>query len=147
MTEQSKAAGIGVDKPYITAYSAIDEQQFLDPIPLAKRSQFRRENDIPADAVVLVTIARLFMLKGHDYIIESARELAKRFDKVVWLFVGNGNLADQYQQQVRDLGDWPARCPRRCSAADRPSRSMWMERARWSMRIRGGSSSPRTSRN
>lgn len=104
MTDQSKAVGIGVDKPYVTAYSAIDEQQFLTPIPPEKKAQFRRDYDIPADAVVLVTIARLFMLKGHDYIIESAPELAKRFDNVVWLFVGNGNLADQYKQQVRELG-------------------------------------------
>lgn len=104
MTDQSKVVGIGVDKPYITAYSAIDEQQFLEPVAQEERAQFRRDHDIPADAVVLVTIARLFMLKGHDYIIESARELAKRFDNVVWLFVGNGNLADQYKQQVRELG-------------------------------------------
>lgn len=104
MTDQSKAAGIGVDKPYVTAYSAIDEEQFLTPIPPKKRAQFRRQYDIPENAVVLVTIARLFMLKGHDYIIESARELAPRFDNVVWLFVGDGNLMDQYQQQVRDLG-------------------------------------------
>jgi glycosyltransferase involved in cell wall biosynthesis len=104
MTDQSKAVGIGVDKPYVTAYSAIDEQQFLEPVPPEKKAQFRRDHDIPADAVVLVTIARLFMLKGHDYIIESAPELAKRFDNVVWLFVGNGNLADQYKQQVRELG-------------------------------------------
>jgi len=104
MTEQSKAAGIGVDKPYITAYSAIDEEQFLTPIPTEKKAQFRCQHDIPSDAVVLVTIARLFMLKGHDYIIESAKELARRFEKVVWLFVGDGNLSDTYRQQVRELG-------------------------------------------
>ena len=32
------------------------------------------------------------------------RDRAKRFDNVVWLFVGDGNLAGQYTQQVRDLG-------------------------------------------
>jgi glycosyltransferase involved in cell wall biosynthesis len=104
MTEQNKAAGIGVDKPYITAYSAIDEEQFLTPIPQNRRQEFRRRHDIPPDAVVLVTIARLFMLKGHDYIIESARELSKRFPNVIWLFVGNGNLADVYKEQIRRLG-------------------------------------------
>jgi glycosyltransferase involved in cell wall biosynthesis len=104
MTEQNKAAGIGVDKPHITAYSAIEEEQFLTPIPPDKLQAFRREHDIPQDAVVLVTIGRLFMLKGHDYIIESARELSKRFPNVIWLFVGNGNLADAYQQQIQHLG-------------------------------------------
>ncbi|MEN6334243.1 MAG: glycosyltransferase family 4 protein [Phycisphaerales bacterium] len=104
MTEQNKAAGIGVDKPHVTAYSAIDEELFLTPIPERERAAFRRKHDIPADAVVLVTVARLFMLKGHDYIIESAKELAKRFPNVIWLFVGDGNLMDAYKQQVRDLG-------------------------------------------
>ncbi|MBN1358967.1 MAG: glycosyltransferase family 4 protein [Sedimentisphaerales bacterium] len=104
MTEQNKAAGIVVDKPYVTAYSAIDEEQFLEPIPPERIGAFRRQHDIPADAIVLVTIARLFMLKGHDFIIESARELAKRFDNVIWLFVGDGNLSDHYKQQVADLG-------------------------------------------
>ena len=104
MTEQNRAAGIGVDKPYVTAYSAIDEEHFLTPIPEQERATFRRQYDIPADAVVLVTIARLFMLKGHDYIIESAKELVPRFDNVIWLFVGDGNLMDTYKQQIRDLG-------------------------------------------
>lgn len=104
MTEQNRAAGIGVDKPHVTAYSAIDEELFLTPIPERERAAFRRKHEIPANAVVLVTIARLFMLKGHDYIIESAKELAKRFDNVVWLFVGDGNLMDVYKRQIRDLG-------------------------------------------
>lgn len=104
MTEQSRAAGIGVGKPYVTAYSAIDEDQFLEPIPDEKREAFRRQYGISSDAVVLVTIARLFMLKGHDYIIESASELCTRFDNCVWLFVGNGNLAEHYKRRVQDLG-------------------------------------------
>jgi glycosyltransferase involved in cell wall biosynthesis len=104
MTEQNRAAGIGVDKPHVTAYSAIDEEHFLTPIPERERAAFRRKHDIPADAVVLVTVARLFMLKGHDYIIESAKELAKRFPNVIWLFVGDGNLMDAYRNQIRELG-------------------------------------------
>jgi glycosyltransferase involved in cell wall biosynthesis len=104
MTEQNKAAGIGVDKPYVTAYSAIEEEQFLTPIPQDKLQKFRRRHDIPNEAVVLVTIARLFMLKGHDYIIESAAELSKRFPNAIWLFVGDGNLAEVYKEQIRRLG-------------------------------------------
>lgn len=104
MTEQSRAEGIGVNKPYVTAYSAIDEGQFLAAIPESARAEFRRKYDIPADAVVLVTIARLFELKGHEYIIQSARELSKRFGNVIWLFVGDGNLADEFREQIRNFG-------------------------------------------
>jgi len=104
MTQQNRAAGIGVNVPHVTAYSAIDEEKFVTPIPETERAAFRRKYDIPADAIVLVTVARLFMLKGHDYIIESAKELAKRFPNVIWLFVGDGNLMDAYQRQIRELG-------------------------------------------
>jgi glycosyltransferase involved in cell wall biosynthesis len=104
MTQQCKDQGIGLDKPYVTAYSAIEEEQFLTPIPQKGLQEFRRTHEIPSGAVVLVTIARLFMLKGHDYIIESARALAQRFPNVIWLFVGNGNLADAYHRQIQDLG-------------------------------------------
>ena len=104
MTAQSTAVGIGRPEQYITAYSAIDEDDFLEPISQEKKRDFCREYGIAEDAVVLVTVARLFMLKGHEYIIESAKELSKRFENCVWLFVGDGNLSEHYKQQARELG-------------------------------------------
>jgi len=104
MTTQSTAVGIGRPEQYVTAYSAIDEDDFLEPISQELRKDFRRKYGIAEDAVVLVTVARLFMLKGHDYIIESAKELSKRFANCVWLFVGDGNLSEHYKQQARELG-------------------------------------------
>ena len=104
MTVQATAAGIGRSDQYVTAYSAIEEDDFLQPIPLERRAEFRRRYGIRQDVVVLVTIARLFMLKGHEYIIESARGLARRFENCVWLFVGDGNLSEHYKKQVRELG-------------------------------------------
>ena len=104
MTEQATAVGIGRPEQFATAYSAIEEDDFLEPIPPEQKKQFRQKYGISDDAIVLVTIARLFMLKGHDYIIESAKELSKRFENCAWLFVGDGNLAGHYKQQVNELG-------------------------------------------
>ena len=104
MTEQALAAGIGQPEKFITAYSAIEEGDFLQPISEQLRRTFRLKYGIDEDAIVLITIARLFMLKGHEYIIESARELSKRFDNAVWLFVGDGNLSDKFKEEVCQLG-------------------------------------------
>ncbi|MHC5165632.1 MAG: glycosyltransferase, partial [Planctomycetota bacterium] len=52
MTEKAKAAGIGLDKPYTTAYSAIEEDAYLIPPPQAEIEAFRQKFDIPNDAVV-----------------------------------------------------------------------------------------------
>jgi glycosyltransferase involved in cell wall biosynthesis len=104
MTKKSLDAGIGKAEQYTTAYSAIDEEPFLNPIQQQQRNDFRKKYDIPADAVVLVTIARLFHLKGHNYIIESAAQLAGRFENVIWLFVGDGILRYRLQNQIAGLG-------------------------------------------
>ncbi|MFZ2145710.1 MAG: glycosyltransferase family 4 protein [Sedimentisphaerales bacterium] len=104
MTAQATAVGIGKPEQYVTAYSAIEEDDFLEPISEGRKRDFRRKYEINEDSIVLITIARLFMLKGHEYIIESAKQLSKRHEKCVWLFVGDGNLAEHFKQQVRELG-------------------------------------------
>jgi glycosyltransferase involved in cell wall biosynthesis len=104
MTDQALAAGIGRPEQFTTVYSAIEEDGFLQPISEQLKRTFRQKYGIDEDAVVLVTIARLFMLKGHDYIIESAKTLSQRYQNAVWLFVGDGNLSQHYKEQVRRLG-------------------------------------------
>ncbi len=104
MTARARAGGIGRPEQFVTAYSAIEEDDFLEAIPQERKKDFRRRYEIGEDAIVLITIARLFMLKGHKYIIESAKRLSKRFEKCVWLFVGDGNLAEHFKEQVRQLG-------------------------------------------
>ena len=104
MTAQATAVGIGKPEQYVTAYSAIEEDDFLEPISEERKRDFRRKYEIDEDSIVLVTIARLFMLKGHEYIIESAKQLSKRFEKCIWLFIGDGNLSDHFKQQVCQLG-------------------------------------------
>jgi len=104
MTAQSTAVGIGKAAKFVTAYSAIEEDDFLEPISQGHKRDFRRRYGIGEDTIVLITIARLFMLKGHKYIIESAKQLSKQFENAVWLFVGDGNLAEKFKNQVRELG-------------------------------------------
>ena len=104
MTKQTTAEGIGRPEQFVTAYSAIEEDDFLEPISQERKKDFRQKYEVTEDSIVLVSIARLFMLKGHKYIIESAKQLSKQFDKCVWLFVGDGNLSDHFKQQVLQLG-------------------------------------------
>ena len=104
MTSQALVASIGQPDQYATAYSAIQEDNFLKPITEKDKSAFRQKHNIPQNATVLVTIARLFHLKGHEYIIESAKSLSKKFPDAVWLFVGDGILKDQLKKQIENLG-------------------------------------------
>ena len=104
MNEKAKAAGIGVDKPYTTAYSAIEETDYLIAPPQSLIDAFREKHDLPKDAVVFVKVARLFELKGHEYVIESARRVAEKHDNCYWLFVGDGLLMEQLKNQIQFAG-------------------------------------------
>jgi glycosyltransferase involved in cell wall biosynthesis len=104
MTNQALAAGIGSPEKFTTAYSAIEEDNFLKAIPSERINEFRGRYAILPDSIVLVTIARLFHLKGHEFIIESAKSLAQKFPNVIWLFIGDGILADKYKKWINDLG-------------------------------------------
>jgi glycosyltransferase involved in cell wall biosynthesis len=104
MTRQTLAAGIGSPEQFTTAYSAIEKDDFLKPIVDEEKNQFRQKYAILPEAVVLVTIARLFHLKGHEFIIESAKTLANQFPNAIWLFVGDGILTDKYKKMIGNLG-------------------------------------------
>jgi glycosyltransferase involved in cell wall biosynthesis len=104
MTEKAKAAGIGLDKPYTTAYSAIEEDVYLTPPSQSEMDTFRQKYDLPKDAVIFVKIARLFELKGHEYVIEAARRISEKYDNCYWLFVGDGLLAESLKNQIQFAG-------------------------------------------
>ena len=101
MTEKAVAAGIGQPENFTTAYSAIDEKDFLVKPSEEQIADFRRKYGISQQATVLVTIARLAELKGHEFIIESAKRLAPDHDNCIWLFVGDGNLASKIKNKVQ----------------------------------------------
>ena len=63
-------------------------------------ADFRGKYGISDQATVIVSIARLAELKGHEYIIESARRLSPKHDNCVWLFVGDGRLTKQLKEKI-----------------------------------------------
>ena len=106
MTEKSLAVGLGTPEQYTTAYSAIEEEAYIAGVDERRIKDFRRKHGISEEAVVLVTIARLAELKGHEYIIESAKQLAPRFADCVWLFVGDGNISDMIKHEISLANLW-----------------------------------------
>ena len=107
MTDQALAAGIGQKHQYTRIFSGLESETFLNPPSTEDIAQIRRALDIPPDAVVIATVARLFELKGHDYIIDAARQITQRWQNVVWLFIGDGNLRSSLEQKIADYNLTP----------------------------------------
>ena len=128
MTAQALAAGIGRDAQYHTIRSGLEVDTFLTRPPAEQTAALRRQLNLPGDAVVIVTVARLFHLKGHEFVVEAARRLAGDHPNVYWLFVGDGSLRPDIERQIAqaNLADRfrltglvpPARIPEFLHASD-----------------------------
>ena len=104
MTKQALAAEIGRQEQYTRVFSGIETELFLRPRSREEIDATRAELDLPSDAIVITTVARLAELKGHDAIIAAAHELVQRHDNTYWLFVGDGHLSGQVNRQIEAAG-------------------------------------------
>lgn len=102
MTEQYVAAGVAPRDRFVTIYSGFEVEPFLNPP--RSRADVRRELGIAPEHVVIGKVARLFHLKGHEYVIEAARPLIECHPLVRFLFVGDGILRREYERRIAAAG-------------------------------------------
>ncbi|MEZ6062659.1 MAG: glycosyltransferase family 4 protein [Planctomycetaceae bacterium] len=102
MSQQYLAAGIGTAQKFTTIYSGMEVEQFAQPS--RSRAEVRAELGISPDEIVVGKIARLFNLKGHEYLIEAAPAIVAKVPRVKFLLLGDGILYDQFVQRIAELG-------------------------------------------
>ena len=101
MTRIYLAAGIGKPEMFTRIFSGFNLEPFLE----AKNDLALREKlGISADAFVIGKIARLFKLKGHDDLLAAFAKILPQIPRVRLLFVGDGILRGELENQVRSLG-------------------------------------------
>ena len=100
MTQQALAARIGRPEQYTKVFSGLETDAYLNVPSSDEIKKWRGELGIAIDALVVICVARLAELKGHEYIIRAAEQLTPRYDKVVWLFVGDGRWRRRIQRRV-----------------------------------------------
>jgi glycosyltransferase involved in cell wall biosynthesis len=102
MTDQYVAARVAPRERFVTIYSGMDVEPFLNPP--RPPDEVRRELNIPPEAVVVGKIARLFHLKGHEFVLKAAPRIVERHANVVFLFIGDGLLRPEIEQRIAAMG-------------------------------------------
>jgi glycosyltransferase involved in cell wall biosynthesis len=69
--------------------------------PPAAREEVRRKLGLASDHIAVGTIARLFHMKGHDDLLEMAPRLCQEFPMLRFLWVGDGTLRGQFEEQIQ----------------------------------------------
>ena len=102
MTDQYVQAGIARREKFTTVYSGMDVDHFLTP--RRDPATLRRELGLSPGDIVLGKVARLFHLKGHEYLIEAAPQVVEAVPNVRVLLVGDGILKAEFQSRIAELG-------------------------------------------
>lgn len=102
MTELLVEAGVAPREKFTTVYSGMDVEPFLAADE--HRDATRRELGFTPQDVVVGKIARLFHLKGHEYVVEAARKVVEQNPSVRFLFVGDGVLRSSLDAQIQQAG-------------------------------------------
>jgi glycosyltransferase involved in cell wall biosynthesis len=102
MVDQAVAAGVRPRSGYSIIYSGMDVYAYGDA--LRARDVTRERLGFGPDDIVIGKVARLFELKGHEFVIQAAAKIVQRCPTAKFLFVGDGILADQLRSQAADLG-------------------------------------------
>lgn len=102
MTAQALAAGIGRPEQFVTIRSGMDVDAFVRAGE--RRAAVRAELGIGADEFVIGKVARLFELKGHEYLLAAMPEVAAAVPEARLLLVGDGLLRGTLEVEARRLG-------------------------------------------
>ena len=101
MTKLYLAAGIGKPEQFTRIFSGFNLEPFLNATnDLALRRQF----GLDESHFVIGKVARIFRLKGHADLLAAFAKILPQVPHARLLFVGDGSLRGEIENQVRALG-------------------------------------------
>jgi predicted O-linked N-acetylglucosamine transferase (SPINDLY family)/predicted SAM-dependent methyltransferase/glycosyltransferase involved in cell wall biosynthesis/predicted O-methyltransferase YrrM len=80
--------------------------EYFKPINLSTRNRLRQELDIPHDAIVCFTAARIETVKGYQYQLDAIAQLKNTptWQNLYFVWAGDGAIVPQIQQSITQMG-------------------------------------------
>jgi glycosyltransferase involved in cell wall biosynthesis len=101
MIDQCVKANIAPAEKYKVVYSGMDMESFLN----ARRDgALRAKLNLPENAFVIATLARLFELKGYDDVMKAFPLVLEKIPEAHLLIIGDGILRGELEAAARDGG-------------------------------------------
>ncbi|HBT75458.1 MAG TPA: glycosyltransferase family 1 protein, partial [Planctomycetaceae bacterium] len=82
--------------------SGMEVEPFLESA--RHRDRVRAAYGFTEKHIVVGKIARLFELKGHEFVIAAAGDILSRVPEIRFLFVGDGTLQEKYKAEIARRG-------------------------------------------
>lgn len=104
MTQQFLARGIGRAEQYVTVFSGMEVERYLNASEGEDRAAMRKTLGFSDDDFVIGTVARLAEHKGHDDILDAITGELKSHPNWKLLWVGDGWWRDRLLSRVAGEG-------------------------------------------
>jgi glycosyltransferase involved in cell wall biosynthesis len=101
MIDQCIEKNIAPTEKYRVVYSGMELESFLEN---RDNIALKQKLNIPENSPVIGAVARLFPLKGYDFLIEITAKLVEQIPNLRVVIVGDGILRDELEKQIADLG-------------------------------------------
>ncbi len=102
MTELMVAGNVAPREKFTTIYSGMEVEPYLDSN--RHRQRVRDELGYTPEQIVIAKVARLFHLKGHEYLVRAAEQVVRAVPNARFLLVGDGILKDRIRRQIDSAG-------------------------------------------
>ena len=102
MTQLMVNAHVAPREKFTTIYSGMDVEPFCSCGQFRKAA--RHELGLEPEHVVFGKIARLFHLKGHEYVIAAADRVVRENPNCRFLLIGDGVLRAEFERQIAERG-------------------------------------------
>ena len=101
MIDQCVDASVAPREKYKVVYSGMDTSAFANAV---REPELRSELGIPENARVIATLARLFPMKGYEYVVPAAAEIIRDYPDTHMLLIGDGPMRDELDARIASLG-------------------------------------------
>ncbi|MGM0607759.1 MAG: glycosyltransferase family 4 protein [Candidatus Muiribacteriota bacterium] len=105
MTIKALKEKIGRKRQYVTIYSGMNLRRYDKEKNIVQIKERRKYFGIKEKDFVFVKVARLFELKGHEFVIKALKKIhQKGYKNIKVLFVGDGILKEKLEKMASDYG-------------------------------------------
>ena len=101
MIDQCVAAKVAKREQYQVVYSGMETTRFASAM---RDPELRRRLGIPEKARTVVTVARLFPLKGYEFVLPAAKRVIEKYPDTHVLVVGDGPMHDELEAKIAGAG-------------------------------------------
>ncbi|MBU4478799.1 MAG: glycosyltransferase family 4 protein [Candidatus Omnitrophica bacterium] len=102
LIDEAVRRGLAGREKFIKIYSGIELSLYVKN-PQAKEA-LKKKLGIPQTSPVIGKVARLFLHKGHEYLIQAAALIKEKCPEAKILFIGDGILKDELIRLAQRLG-------------------------------------------